>query len=357
MNHDEYLALRRFESLDGLRAVSVLAVIWQHTASSAFPATSLAYVGNYGVILFFAISGFLITTLLLRERERHGRIDLRAFYVRRALRIFPIFYVTLAVYVALVWLVERDSVAGREFFHNLPAFATYTSNWLVEQKERTIFYFAWSLATEEQYYLVWPPLLVALGTRQRATVAMAAFATAVLVFHTWLGTLDQPKVLSAWYQRLPLAISAGSLLALLLHAPAGLRALAPWLGHRLASAVLAAVLALVALWPGVPETAAHVVSALLVASVCMQPRHVLRRLLGWRPLAYLGTISYGMYLLHNLAHHASSKVMGRLGIAGLVEPGWLIGFMVTTLVTVAVAGASFRWFESPLLNLKHRYER
>uniref|UniRef100_UPI0025BF7B9B acyltransferase family protein n=1 Tax=Hydrogenophaga sp. TaxID=1904254 RepID=UPI0025BF7B9B len=140
--HERFLALRRFDSLDGLRALAVIAVVWQHTAGKAFSGTPLATIGGEGVTLFFAISGFLITTLLLRERDRRGTIDLRAFYVRRTLRIFPIYYLTLLTYVVLVWTFERDSEAGQEFFSNLPYFFTYTSNWFVELKERTIFYFA-----------------------------------------------------------------------------------------------------------------------------------------------------------------------------------------------------------------------
>src|SRR5204863_5681683 len=82
---------------------------------------------------------------------------LRKFYLRRALRIFPLYYAVLALYVAMVVYVERGSRAGVEFMHNLPFFATYTSNWFVTLgADRTIFYFAWSLATEEQFYLVWP---------------------------------------------------------------------------------------------------------------------------------------------------------------------------------------------------------
>jgi peptidoglycan/LPS O-acetylase OafA/YrhL len=353
VKHDDYLALRRFESLDGLRAISVLLVIWHHTAAGAFAGTPLEYVGSRGVTLFFAISGFLITTLLLRERDRHGSIDLRAFYMRRSLRIFPVFYVTLAAYVVLVWSLERGSDAGREFFRNLPYFATYTSNWFVELKERTIFYFAWSLATEEQYYLAWPPLLVALGTRRRALAFMAVATAAVIAFQAWLGTFADARTQNDWHQRVPLAIVAGSLLAIVLHGPAGYRNAARWLGHPLASGALTLGLACAMSLPGIPEHATHILGVLLVASVCMQPAHVTRGVLAWRPLAYLGTISYGMYLLHMLSHHAATKLLAKLGI----QPGWMLGYVATVAATTLVAGASFRWFESPLLRIKRRYER
>src|SRR5262249_8406845 len=114
--------------------------------------------GQLGVHLFFAISGFLITSLMIRERMQYGRVSLAKFYMRRSLRIFPLYYATILVYVLLVLSLEQNSAAGREFFHNLPAFCTYTTNWFVRltSGERVVFYFAWSLAVEEQFYLTWP---------------------------------------------------------------------------------------------------------------------------------------------------------------------------------------------------------
>jgi peptidoglycan/LPS O-acetylase OafA/YrhL len=94
--HAAFRANNRFGSLDGLRALSVVAVIWHHSGGGMV-ASEWAQHGHHGVTLFFAISGFLITTLLLRERDRHGAIDLRAFYVRRALRIFPLYYAVLLI--------------------------------------------------------------------------------------------------------------------------------------------------------------------------------------------------------------------------------------------------------------------
>src|SRR6478609_3641264 len=155
-DHAEFLARRHFASLDGLRGMSIIAVVWHHTASRAFPNVAFLQHGDYGVALFFVISGFLITTLLIREKEAHGDISLRAFYARRALRIFPLYYAVLLAYTALVLVAERGTSAGAEFLGNLPYFVTYTNNYFVGNGDRVIFYFAWSLAAEEQFYLVWP---------------------------------------------------------------------------------------------------------------------------------------------------------------------------------------------------------
>jgi peptidoglycan/LPS O-acetylase OafA/YrhL len=151
-----YRSCKRFGSLDGLRAISILAVIWHHTQPVRFAGSTLSYIGAQGVTLFFAISGFLISTLMLREYERNGRIDLLAFYMRRSLRIFPLYFTVLGIYVLAVLLLERDTEPGKAFFANLPYFATYTSNLFVELRERVIFYFAWSLAAEEQFSSVAP---------------------------------------------------------------------------------------------------------------------------------------------------------------------------------------------------------
>ncbi|HLP24771.1 MAG TPA: acyltransferase, partial [Acidobacteriota bacterium] len=151
----DFKATRFFGSLDGLRALSIVAVVWFHTVP--WDRTALLGQGNKGVTLFFAISGFLIVTLLLRQKEQRETVDLRNFWGRRVLRIFPVYYLALALYVALVALAERDPAARSAFFGNLPAFATFTSNWFVDlESTRVIFYFALSLAAEEQFYLLWP---------------------------------------------------------------------------------------------------------------------------------------------------------------------------------------------------------
>ena len=125
---ERFCAIQRFGALDGLRALSVTAVVWHHT--SGMPGPAIFTKGYLGVDFFFAISGFLITTLLVREQNATSRISLGKFYARRCLRIFPLYYVTLLLYVVLVALTQHNSAEGKDFFRHLPAFATYTSNGL-----------------------------------------------------------------------------------------------------------------------------------------------------------------------------------------------------------------------------------
>jgi peptidoglycan/LPS O-acetylase OafA/YrhL len=358
---DAYRVNSRFGSLDGLRALSVAAVIWTHTGGG-LATSSWAQQGQQGVTLFFAISGFLITMLMLREKERHGSIDLRAFYIRRCLRIFPLYYAVLLVYVLLVFLLERDSRVGQEFFANLKYFASYTSNWFVALDGRTIFYFSWSLAAEEQFYLVWPPLMKRLGTRSRALALIGALVAGLALLEWFLpdfvGAERARPVQELLRTKVPVAILAGVAAALLLHGRDGYLRCWPWLaGTRWHSAAwLVAALALNLFATSLPWVTGHLVCAGLVASCCMREDHVLARLLQWRPLAYAGTISYGLYLLHMLCKNALVKAVGLAGVTPeLLGPGGL--FAGTLLLSLVVAGASFRWFETPFLRMKGRFDR
>ena len=353
-SHADFRAQRHFGSLDGLRALSILAVVWHHTGAPAFAGGLLNHLGAEGVTLFFAISGFLITTLLLRERDRMGKIDLRAFYVRRTLRIFPLYYAVLLLYLVLVLLLERQSLVGHQFLANLVYFLTYTSNWFVANDGRVIFYFAWSLAAEEQFYLLWPALLKVLRTTARA-LALMLLATLVLAGIEWgTGSAGSTSGGLSWFvSKLPWAIALGAIVGMALHSEAGFRALAPLLTARGASVVWLLLVGLAAAMPETPRVIWHAALTGFVVSCVVNPRHWLAAPLAWAPIAYLGTISYGMYLLHMLAKNAAVKVFSKVGI----DAGWPLLFVSTIVLSVVAASISFRYFESYFLSLKTRFER
>src|SRR5512138_2233009 len=150
--HARFLQTRTFGSLDGLRAIAILVVVWHH-ATSGEPRWPIAGRGFLGVDLFFVISGFLIVTLLLRERRRSGGISLKDFYVRRFLRIFPPYYLMLAVVGAKAFLSPGNRSASVS--HDLPYALLYVSNLVPMQSMLAI---TWSLSVEEQFYLVVPAL-------------------------------------------------------------------------------------------------------------------------------------------------------------------------------------------------------
>jgi peptidoglycan/LPS O-acetylase OafA/YrhL len=349
--HSAYLAIVRFASLDGLRCLAILPVIWHH--STPRPLEGVLGRGPLGVHLFFAISGFLITTLLLAERRASGAISLGGFFTRRALRIFPLYYAVLALYVArAVWLLP-DSPMRAHFLRNIPYFATYTTNWLVDfgVPHPVIFGFSWSLATEGQFYLGWP-WVVRAGRTLRAPVlsAVALLALDSAAEHgLFSAVLGTDGVLLRVATSISAPICLGSLLACALHSPGSFRVLAPLLGHAASAPLALATLVLLVAIDGTPLLAIHVAMVALVGAVCVRPEHGLRRLLEARGLTHIGAVSYGMYLFHVAAITLVKR---------LLPPAWRVApaiFVLATVVTLAWASFSYRHYERPFLLLRSRF--
>ncbi len=175
---------RSIPSLDGLRALSILFVVFGHLVGTAhFPMTNEFGIAQLGVFIFFVISGFLITGLLEDERAKTGTISLKRFYLRRAFRIFPPFSFYLGV-IGIAWALQLVKLNRRDLLSS----ATYTSNF--HQNASWWVAHAWSLATEEQFYLLWPPVLAFLAWRQSSLIASLIAGFAVLRFG--LGRLGIP---------------------------------------------------------------------------------------------------------------------------------------------------------------------
>lgn len=346
---EAFLRTRYFDSLDGLRCLSIVAVIWHHAAG---PKEGLLGRGYLGVNLFFAISGFLITSLLLRERARTGTVDLPAFYMRRSLRIFPLYYLVLMLYTALVLLMERGSAPGQQFLANLPAFATYTSNWFVDlhSGNRVIFYFAWSLATEEQFYFMWPWVVRFAGRWYVPALFMGGLLTIAVIATTGigLGWFDPKVLLVRVAAGIAPAICFGSLFAVALHREAGFRWADQLLGQIWSAPVTLGVLAVALAIPSTPELLIEALMACLVVACCVRPDHLLRPLLSNRLVRHIGMVSYGMYLLHMLAINASRRMLS-------AHDGVAV-FLVGLALTVLIASLSYRYIERRFLDLKERFQ-
>ncbi len=345
--HQRFLQCRYFDSLDGLRGLSILAVVWHH---SGVHAGGIQSKGHLGVAFFFAISGLLITTLLLREQARTGTVSLPGFYLRRTLRIFPLYYAVIALYVLLVTVLERGTPAGAAFFENLPAYLTYTSNWFVDLSggNRVIFYFAWSLATEEQFYLLWPSVV----RYARTWYVPPAFMGGLLL----LGEGARLGVERGWLSPEPLLVRVivsvatpiclGCLAAYLLHRPSGFRVAWRLAGQPWSAPLAAALLVLVLAVDAVPGVVVAAAMTLLIVTCSIRPDHLLRRPLEQRALRWIGTISYGMYLLHMLALNASRRLWPEAGAFGR--------FALGAALAILLASITYRWFERPILSLKDR---
>ena len=345
--HARYLATRHFGSLDGLRCLSIVPVIWHHATPRPLP--GLWGKGPAGVDLFFCISGFLITTLLVREKARSGEIAFGAFYARRALRILPLYYVTLLSYVAFALALPRGSAPRGHFLHTLPFYATFTANWFADfgVTHPILFAFAWSLCIEEQFYAFWPWLVRASSVRGAIVIMALLLVGDGLLEHGAASSLGVQTLRIVTSFSAPIGL--GSLLALLLHLPAGFR----WL-HRVlggfwsAPLALALVLGLLA-WPSTPLFAFQASLATLVGACVIRERHALAPLFLARPVKAVGAMSYGLYLLNSSALGAVRHLFpGHATSAAFV-------FWVGLPPALLLASLSHRYLEAPFLRLRERY--
>lgn len=340
---------RRFGSLDGWRAFAILAVIWQHTMPDTF-ASPIAHEGRHGVTLFFVISGFLIITLVLRSQESANGFTLWKFWGRRALRIFPIYYGVLIAYAIIVHFTDHTEAAGR-FVGNLPFFASFTTNWFVHETDHTIFFFSWSLAAEEQFYLVWP-LIEVLVTRplpKFILLGLVAVASQIAFLHAGgdvANTLSERIIADV-----PLGITLGTGLAHLLNREASFRIAYKILGRpgsALGCLGLTFAVALIAPEIGVAgEVLIPLAFLLLIASTVIREDNDLARFLQWKPIVWIGTVSYGMYMMHMLA----VNIVRKLGPAIHVGSPTSL-FLGSFAIAVGLASLSFLFYERPFLVLK-----
>ncbi|GAA4884738.1 acyltransferase family protein [Serinicoccus chungangensis] len=345
--------------LDGLRAIAILAVLTFHFVPTALPG------GFLGVDVFFVVSGFLITTLLLREVDHRGRVDLPTFWRRRARRLLPPLAVVVLVSVATARLVGGDLLVGigRQTLGAL----TFTSNWLeitagasyFHSTSPILFVNFWSLAVEEQFYLLWPLTLVVLlalapTTRHRVTAVVLLGLASTVLMATLIATgADATRVYYGTDTHL-VGLMGGAALALAWADPvhrAGLRT-ATWRRFR-GPAVLAALLVLAGLmrWSGEDSALtfrggialASVATVVLIAGLLEAPSPW-RRVMSLRPLAWLGQRSYGIYLWH----------WPVLVIAGALVP-YAVGtargtavLLSALVVTLVLAELSWRLLEVPV---------
>jgi peptidoglycan/LPS O-acetylase OafA/YrhL len=358
-NYEKFRGVRFFGSLDGLRALSIVAVIWLHSwwETPYYPRVEALPVlrqGFYGVQVFFVVSGFLITTLLLREMARYGTISLRDFYTRRALRIWPLYYAVLGIYVVNALVLERGTVRAASFLHYLPSFATFTYIWFISANwPGGMFNPAWTLSTEEQFYFFWPIVLKFLRGVWSSVLLVGIIALKLATDHHLTDRVLPPGWLpTRIVLSIAIAICLGVLLAQALHRERGFRLLYLALGWKWSAPVLL-VTVLGCLAPASPPwLVAFLATTGLVGACVVREDNGLAWLLRLKPVAFVGTVSYGMYLLNSLSVHGVRGVLGRIGLA--YPP---VIFVFALGVTVALAHLSHRYYESRFLALKGRFSR
>ena len=351
----------RWTGLDGLRALAIIAVLGTHFGF-------LAQGAFVGVDLFFVLSGFLITSLLLHERETKGHVSLSNFWVRRGLRLFPALLCAVALASILVpWASPHVRSAT---FTGLPWVFTYTGNWaaamghepLLGSQYLGLLPHTWSLAIEEQFYLVWPIALVLWFRRglrlRRAAIVLATVAFIDALYNGW--------AVGAWgfypaYFRTDthaMGLCAGCALAMAIHARLG-RPISEQGARTLRSMaiVAVAVFVIVCMTPvSTPRIGSVLIdlstlsAVVLVASVVLAPHTAMVRTLSAPGPVWVGARSYGIYLFHYPfvlvfiqppRFHGSSHV---------------VAVICCMAACIVLAALSFRFVERPFLRLKSRFE-
>ncbi|GAU65894.1 hypothetical protein SSP35_02_02630 [Streptomyces sp. NBRC 110611] len=348
--------------LDGLRALAVTAVVVYHLNPSWLPG------GFLGVDVFFVLSGYLITDLLLAEHRRGGRIDLMSFWARRARRLLPAPALVLVAATAAATLLRPNRLATAA--GELLSAATFTSNWWQIATDASyftsfgpppLFQHLWTLALEEQFYLAWPPALLALLRTVRGTgILVALVLAAALASLSAMALLHQPaedasRVYFGTDTHL-FPLLAGAALALLRPA-AGLLTSQPRrsvLPSDLAGAAGMAVLAALAvtaaedsaaLYPGGFAIAAVAATAVVLAAV--QPSGRLGAALSASPLRWIGKRSYGIYLWHLPALALATP-------EGNTPADVPLSALMAAFVAVGLAALSYRLVEEPVRRLGFR---
>jgi len=355
---------RRVPSLDGLRAISASAVIVAHLVGTKnFPSGlhQLDHLGNYGVRCFFIISGFLITTLLLKELDVAGSISLSAFYLRRCLRIFPASYayvglISLAAAGGLITLYPGDLLHAWTYtmnYQNIPVAIRHAraNGWYLNH--------LWSLSVEEQFYLLWPAAIVLLTARRALKLAGGVIIAAPFIrMLMWYMMSSSPEdvvttALSRQFEAVSDALATGCLLAGAYN----------WLGERtryqafLRSPYFMIVLVVGGVLPTLvflkspilffvgSQTVLNITMALCLERCVRYPSGLVGAFLNASPVVGIGVLSYSLYLWQELFLNPFRR------------DSVLFAFPVNLLMVILAALLSYHAVERPFLRLKARLER
>lgn len=347
---------KRIRGLDGLRCVAVLVVFISHYMPVVLPShpnLRQIFPGMLGVSLFFSISGFLITSLLISEMRAHGKVSLRNFYFRRFLRLSPALYVYIALVVMFYFCVDGSIRWG-----DILSAVTYTSNYYQINYNTNLYYMPlWSLAIEEHFYLVFPACFaVFMSISSRATAAF--IIVSILIVSLWrLNIALTPGV--DWhhiYWRTDTRIDTilfGCLLAII-HEMYRNSNIVRFFRHW---TVFLFALTLIAISTAYRDAIFRMslrytmqgISLSLITFYIATSRDAvavfLQRLLSWKPMVFIGSISYSLYLWHLTLLKGVERIM-------IVTPS--VGLFVA-VASVLVAVLSYYFIEIPFLGLRRRF--
>ncbi len=321
--------------LDGLRAIAVLMVITAHVRSDAWRGLK----GYLGVTIFFVLSGYLITSLAIREESRRGSISMRSFYLRRTFRIFPLYYLTLGIYTALILLSHSLADKKVGFLHALPYYLTYCQDIAIFSRggsDSLPFYHSWSLGIEEKFYLLWPLIAFVLLRGRPRLRLLAAILLAIMC--SFVGSFVGPYT----------PILFGCALACCLH----YSHIRIFVARYASGGTLVAIFLMLATHTAIAfghlRGSGNSLYALCVAALIaclLSSEGIIKSALSFRPLTAIGKLSYGIYLFHILCLNV---------VVHFTKSHNLATYALTTLTACGVAAALHRWFEQPFIRLGRR---
>lgn len=357
--YSEFRNSTYFPSLNGIRAICAILVIKEHAKWAVHGAPRMLEWGFLGVDMFFIISGFLITTLLLRERDRSGEINLKQFYVRRTLRIFPIYYLVIGLLFILAVVTYKHSPKTWELYKwSFPIFMLYLQD--IVPVSLGVLFHTWSLSMEEQFYLVWP----AIEKYLRKSLVVPLLLV-LIVFWQIFNFGYMSGALTSIYggpegpQRPVFLITftpilVGVLAAHAMHDRNVGATLTNLLKSRWMPPALLIAAALACEYStqlqGLTRLTVHLLMGLMLLAVVVNPRGFFSRTLQSKAMSYLGSISYGIYLYHTIVFWIVGRLCESRGI--ILAP--VEFFFVVMLISIALAALSFKYFEAPIMNMRHR---
>ncbi len=346
--------MRRIAGFDGVRALAAMAVVCSHLhllTGRIDPRLGQMIGGFRAVHLFFALSGFLITALLIRERREFGRVSIRDFYARRAFRILPIYLICLGI-VGVLRAVLGYGASGKELIYA----ATYAYNFMLRDDMGAQLVHTWSLAVEEHFYLIWPVVFCLFyPLRKRGLVQASVLICLLAIFvQSLFGAMtNRFYVLSYWSCFAGMTILMGCVVAMLSCEEAFRDRAAPYLRSK------GALLLSVVLWanPYVPFLSVGVLPgyfhglacALLVGWIYHNQTSVVVRLLDVRPLRYLGAVSYGIYMYQGvLITSRTARIPGHV---------WPLPIWAGLALLFVVVPLSYRFIEMPFIARGKRFRQ
>ncbi|WP_143035049.1 acyltransferase family protein [Marininema mesophilum] len=353
----------RISGLDGLRAIAVLAVIAYHLELDWMPG------GLLGVGIFFVLSGYLITDILVMQREKLGRIDLRDFWLRRARRLLPGLFFFLIIVV--IWMAISDPSRLTNLWKDLLASLIYLNNWWFIISDASYFsnfgepsplLHLWSLAVEEQFYLFWPFLLwlglFFIRKRKRkwliGLILLGALVSALAMAYLYEpGLMDQSRIYYGTDTR-AFALLIGAALALYLPSQKVMERSADNKRTRVILSILGvgglATLLWMVLYTNEVEPFLYqggmvlqcVATVAVIVAIVHPSLHWFNRMLGWGPLKWLGVRSYGIYLWHYpiLTLSLPEAISG--------DEYTIIRIVAQLALIITIAGLSWKFIESPI---------